>query len=335
VDVRSGPRLGWRKIAVEIAVVAAVAILTGGAILTQRLVSRPAAPTATRASALAYGSPHASAVEAVVDPIPKTWQGEPVLRGQAAIDYARATTDDTPFLVGFWGGPEDTWNCNATAEFFSACFGMHNVGDRPGVPLPALGAALHAHDESAVPGFLVVRVHTHDAHAADFCAPTDLNRCDAVMVGDEIVWSGAAAVEPYPATVAEVDAAFGAAGPSDTDTIGYFPGVPQIPFDARSDQGVGMGGVVAVFPSPAALAVAAPDVAAHGESAIAPPGNNSSVGTFSVTDPARGPGLHSLKLYWLARGNVLVGVFYDVNLGPQADPIVAQAKANLATLANA
>jgi hypothetical protein len=41
-----------------------------------------------------------------------------------------------------------------------------------------------------------------------------------------------------------------------------------------------------------------------------------------------------LKLYWLARGNVQVGVFYDVSLGPQADTFLAQAKANLATLPN-
>jgi hypothetical protein len=54
-----------------------------------------------------------------------------------------------------------------------------------------------------------------------------------------------------------------------------------------------------------------------------------------VTNPARCPGVHSLKLYWLARGNVLVGVFYDVGLRPPRRPLRGSVEADLAMLPNA
>src|SRR5665811_1430514 len=89
-------------------------------------------------------------------------------------------------------------------------------------------------------------------------------------------------------------------------------------------------GVIAVFPSAAALAAAAPDAAAHGESDVPPTGSQSCEG--GGTDPLRGSGMFSFKIHWLARGNVLVAVQYDTSVGPDNDVMVAQMRARLATL---
>jgi len=38
------------------------------------------------------------------DGIPRVWEGDPVLRGQAAIDAANRSSDSASFLVAFWPG---------------------------------------------------------------------------------------------------------------------------------------------------------------------------------------------------------------------------------------
>jgi hypothetical protein len=96
--------------------------------------------------------------------------------------------------------------------------------------------------------------------------------------------------------------------------LGDLPGIPQELFP---DPGPSFEGAAAVFPSPEALAAAFPDAAAHGES-----------DSFPVNSWLKG----ITKIHWLARGNVLVGVYYDITLGPNADPYVKMAREALAKL---
>jgi photosystem II stability/assembly factor-like uncharacterized protein len=313
----SGVEPRRRRVAVRLALVAVLVALVSGAILV---------PVTLHSGSDRYG-----------DGIPRTWQGQPVLRGQAALDFAKASTDDTPFLIAFWAGIEYVHGCSAeplggNMEF--GCRGMDEVGDQPGVFSNELGAALRVDTSKVAPGPVIARVHTHDP-ALNGCIPDYVAACQAVMVGDAILWSGDEATAPRPATVKQVAAAFGFDGPTyHWDMAGDFPGVAQVPFPTTSEASHGeYEGVAVVFPSTAALAAAYPEVVATGET-DAMPSNSSLKGTISFggSDPIRGRGTYTFNMYWLAQGNVLVGVEYDVSLGPKADPYVAMARADLAKL---
>ena len=89
-----------------------------------------------------------------------------------------------------------------------------------------------------------------------------------------------------------------------------------------------------MFPSPEALAEAFPDVAAHGESDSFPVNSILKGPIGGGSDPNRGPGIFNFKIHWLARGNVLIGVQYDITLGVNADPYVAIARKDLIQLPN-
>ena len=310
-------RVSRRTVVVQLAVIAAVLVLISGAFLLPGVLH----PTPGRYD----------------DGIPRTWQGQPVLRGQEALDFAKATTDDAPFLIAFWAGIEYSHGCTAQPLGGNLDFGcgfMDEVGDQPGVRSGQLGAALRIDTSMVAPGPVIARVHTHD-HAFNGCTSDYVAACQAVMVGDAILWSGDQATSPNPASVKQVSAAFGFSGPTyQLNMIGDLPGVAQIPFPMSTEASHGeYEGVAAVFPSAAALAAAFPDVVSAGETAAMP--SDSSLkgqGTFGGSDPIRGSGTYTFQLYWFARGNVLVGVEYDVSLGPQADPYVTLARANLAKL---
>jgi photosystem II stability/assembly factor-like uncharacterized protein len=312
----SGVEPRRRRVAVRLALVAVLVALVSGAILV---------PVTLHSGSDRYD-----------DGIPRTWQGQPVLRGQAALDLAKATTDDTPFLVAFWAGIESTHSCSNWPEedIRYECRFMTSIGDQPGVHSGELGGAIRVDTSNLAPGPVIARVHTHDPQFAG-CTPDLAAACQAVMVGDAILWSGDEATAPRPATVKQVAAAFGSDGPTyHWDMAGDFPGVAQVPFPTTSEASHGeYEGVAVVFPSTAALAAAYPEVVATGET-DAMPSNSSLKGTISFggSDPIRGRGTYTFNMYWLAQGNVLVGVEYDVSLGPKDDPYVAMARADLAKL---
>jgi hypothetical protein len=289
---------------------------------------------------LPSASPNSSALaDRYADGMPRTFEGQPVLRGQAAVDAANASTDASSFLVGFWAGTEpNARSCPAMGPgdvALYACGGMGNVGDQPGIESTALEMALRVDTSAVAPGPVIARVHTHDPALMN-CPASYAAGCVHTMVGEAIVWHGDASTEPGPTTVAQAAAAFGVPA---TPVLGLcewnFPGVTVLQYPSPDTPGLqGPEGVIAVFPSPAALAAAAPDAAAHGESDV-PATYGPSCESYGETDPLRGPGRFSFKFRWLARGNVLVVVQYDTSVGPQNDVIVAQVRAKLATLSAA
>jgi hypothetical protein len=309
----SSVRFGRRRIVLQAGVVALVVVLVAAGILVPTLF-RPntiALPSGT-------GSPRTTATaspSATPDPtrygdgIPRTWQGQPVLRGEAALKAAKASTDATPFLVAFWAGIEVPRGCAALpvgANAHFGCGGMDNVGDQPGFTRSDLGNALSVDTSKAAPGPVIARVHTHDP-ALEGCTPAYVVvACRAVMVGEAIVWSGDEVTAPHPATVAQAALAFGTSAEPVSFPMcqgEFLPGVPVLepPPGGQPDE------VVAVFPSAESLAAAAPDAAANGESEV-------DVGQSNFCGHVR----------WLARGNVLVG------LGPNGD--IVKARADLQTL---
>jgi hypothetical protein len=271
------------------------------------------------------------------DGIPRTFDGQPVLRGQAAIDAANASTDASPFLVAFWAGIElPSFGCTAMSAGDNVsylCGGMF-VGDQPGIESSALEKALRVDTSEVAPGPVIARVHTHDP-AMMTCPASYAAGCVHTMVGEAVVWHGDAETDPRPTTVAQAAAAFGVpTKPVAGICEGQFPGVAVLQYPSPGTAGVQeVEGVIAVFPSAAALAAAAPDAAAHGESDVPPTGSQSCEG--GGTDPLRGQGMFSFKIHWLARGNVLVAVQYDTSVGPDNDVMVAQMRAKLATLSSA
>jgi hypothetical protein len=258
------------------------------------------------------------------DGIPRSWQGEPVLRGQAALDRASASTDATPFLIALWSGYEQLHSCGANTggrnPLITWCAWLGNVGDQPGLP-SALGKVLRIDPSSLdlssyAPGPLILRVHTHDKPLMT-CPSPDTDACEHVMIAEQVVWSGDSATEPRPTSLSQAAAAFGVpATPSRWPVcMGYgFTGAPMLfvpatgnPADVRS--------LVVVFPSSSALAAAAPDAAANGQSDSMPIGHQ----------PC------PLAVHWLARGNVLVGV-QTGSTGVDGDALVISAREALSLL---
>lgn len=310
-------RVGGRTAVLQLGILVMVAALVSAAILIP--------------GALRSGS------DRFADGIPRTWQGQPVLRGQAALDQAKAASDESPFLVAFWAGESGLINCNAQPQFDDPCKGTSNIGDEPGIPSDSLGPALHMEQATntghVAPGPMIVRVHTHDPRALA-CTADQRASCQAVMVVDNILWTGDQATEPHPGTVSEVMAAFGGVTAlrfPNNSFLGDLPGVPQVLFPGP---GPNFEGAAAVFPSPEALAEAFPDVAAHGESDSFPVNSILKGLIGGGSDPNRGPGIFNFKIHWLARGNVLIGVQYDITLGVNADPYVAIARKDLIQLPN-
>ena len=270
------------------------------------------------------------------DGIPRVWEGDPVLRGQAAIDAANRSSDSASFLVAFWAGIEGPHSCLAMGGNDNAlyvCGGMGNVGDQPGLVSGALGMQLRVDTRAVAPGPVIARVHTHDPSLMN-CPISYADGCEHVMVGDRIGWSGDQATAPYPTTVAQAAAAFGLpAKPSSVNVCmaAGFTGAPVLEFPSNGASGGMVEGVVVVFPSAGALAAADPSAAANGESDVPPIGHSDCPHTGY--DPLRSAGVSTFTVHWMARGNILVGVQYDSDLGSNADPFVTQARASLSTLA--
>jgi len=325
---------GRRTRLLQIGAISVVALLAAASILVLAFVHPSPGPTAPfAASTTGRASPQVSPAISLDptrydDGIPRTWHREPVLRGQAALDHASQSTDTSPFYIAFWYEPDMFRSCPAvgTGPTPLSCTDLYGVGDRAGVPWQSLGKALRIIDLLPPDGPVIARVHTHDPNWSHYCAPSELVACEHLMIGDAVLWTGDAATAPHPITVEQATAAFGV---QKTEMWGdclaqQLPGVALLPFlmpgyPPESAQK----GVIAIFPSVEALALAAPDAAARSESEAVPTGHRS--------DCAYN-GIYVLRVHWLARANVLMGLYYDTSLGPQADPFVAEARSQLKRL---
>lgn len=184
---------------------AAAAVLTvvlGTALIVGARPSRPVLPAATASPADPGGSGVAvSGPPASVPPAPSSEvvAGEvAVLRGRAIRDAALAATDESPFLIG-----------GRTAFVLADCAVPTDFPETPLLPVCGdglvirdgligdersfAGIALVTDSLPSGPGLgfnepaVVVRVHTHDARAAD-CPPAYRVRCEQAVVVEQVVW---------------------------------------------------------------------------------------------------------------------------------------------------
>jgi hypothetical protein len=177
----------------------------------------------------ATGSPAASALpvrtaspDRYSDGIPRTFDGQPVLRWSDAVTKAGATTDATPFFVAAWlnvyDGPMD---CPAMPVDPSApdswvssiCTGVTASADAGATPvtLDSIATFHFADFKKLNTGPAILRVHTHDPHSSE-CGPEQAV-CERMIVVDGPVWTGDSETDPQPFTVADVIAAAGSVSP--------------------------------------------------------------------------------------------------------------------------
>lgn len=194
-----------------------VGLLVGGCVAAASSAepSASSAPT-TAASPSKMTSPTPSPSPATArypDGIPSSFDGQPVLRGEAVLAKARAMTTADPFLVGAWldvyAGPRscpiDTRSLPPDS-WLHACQPTIRASDEAGAEPSALVAAFAPSPTATFrfatglhSGPAILRVHVHDPRASQ-CGPDEAT-CDAMMVVETAVWSGDAATEPRPISV--------------------------------------------------------------------------------------------------------------------------------------
>ncbi len=145
------------------------------------------------------------------DGLPRTLDGQPVLRGAAALAHARATPDAMPFLLGGWVTvvPGLPLACPAVlpstgSEWLAPC-GQPSFSDVAGDAAGDLVAAgeltFHFLDTSGLPsGPAILRVHVHDPRASQ-CGGQD-TVCGRAMVAEAVLWTGDGATAPHPLDLA-------------------------------------------------------------------------------------------------------------------------------------
>jgi hypothetical protein len=180
--------------------------------------------------------PTSTPTTAIVDGLPESIDGQAVLRGDAAARALKASTDDSPMLIGGWLKAArllscpmvlrpDPWNpCSATRLDPSPYDGplglaVYRGADEPAWPIVP--------DGDVQP--IVLRVHTHDPR----CALGDA--CASVPVLEAIAWTAAATPipaptsSPPPTSFSELDAIeaairVGAQSSSDSTVVGAVRG---------------------------------------------------------------------------------------------------------------
>jgi hypothetical protein len=137
----------------------------------------------------------------LVDGLPVSIDGEPVLVGAAASSAIEASTDDTSFLVGGWlynvGARTCTMALTNESPWITSCGGYHLLS-RPMTGTAEIAVAQgrssfssgSVAEGSVLP--IVLRVHTHDPS----CPVSERIDCAHLAVLDELVWEGT--VEPMP-----------------------------------------------------------------------------------------------------------------------------------------
>jgi hypothetical protein len=155
--------------------------------------SRTHPPTASPGSStMASHSAGTASATTFPDGIPTSIGGQPVIRPGAALAFASARNDATPFLIGGWtSGPVVIACPTAVAgpSLAPSCIGGNpslgeSAGDNgiwqslfnlAGVRLPGSGP-------------VVLQVHSHDPRAAD-CPPDLRPTCEMAIVIDSVAWT--------------------------------------------------------------------------------------------------------------------------------------------------
>jgi hypothetical protein len=164
--------------------------------------SVPAAPSPSSASPPAStpsARPSPSPISLGRDPtgIPESLDGQPVTIGLAAVVHAQATTDATPFLIGGWFTDGSGNVCGGgvggdPSPLLNGC-GTVIGGDGPWnantFPGPQGRMYWDGHQLPNGLGPSIVKVHTHDPRSAD-CLPETQAQCLAIVVVDDVLWTG-------------------------------------------------------------------------------------------------------------------------------------------------
>lgn len=278
--------------------------------------------TATATAGIAATPSVSPAADRYGDGIPRTFQGQPVLRWGDALARSQTATDDTPFLVAVWldvyRGP--IWCLNIQVDpsapdswVNSTCTGIEASADAgaQAVALDGVATFRFAAIAGLTNGPAILRVHTHDPRSAE-CGNQEAV-CKAMMVVDTAVWTGDAGTEPQPFTVADVIRAAAAMRPSaaleiaTTQDIGWDMRLPgAIALSAPSPwlltpadkQLVG----AYLMPSDDAMRRELPDVHSGAAGAILPAANK-------YTRSGSGPGYsYTVDERWLVVDNVAFSV---------------------------
>ncbi len=219
---RSGPSLAAVLVAVVAVAVIAVTLGVAGRTAAPTLVpsvvqpsapaasgGQPATPTASAgptATGVASSTPSPSGASAdrYPDGLPRSFDGEPVLRGSAAISHAAEATDATPFLIEGWvtfvpGARSCPMIPSGGHSWARDCI-RAQLGDVAGTRDDTLTAAITFN--FVLDGLLsepvVARVEVHDPRARACGAA--FAECDRMMVVQQVLWSGDAATAPGPIT---------------------------------------------------------------------------------------------------------------------------------------
>lgn len=179
---------------------------------TAAVATAGAMPSAVATGAAASSRmppPAGASTERAADGIPTAFDGQPVLRGMGALNRANATPDTTPFLVGGWltvqhGAFYCAIEVPALPPWASSC-GAPALSDTAGatdarfarrITFRLLRNGLANPIDGVFTGPVVLRVHVRDPRASECGHAADL--CAAMMVVDEVLWTGDAATAPRP-----------------------------------------------------------------------------------------------------------------------------------------
>jgi hypothetical protein len=177
-----------------------------------------------------------SASDRYEDGIPRTFDGQAVLRWTDALAMRRTATDGTPFLTGVWldiptgvfscpadHGPDpsapDSWISTGGCQF-------NYVSSDAGAAATTQNGVttFRFYSGTLATGPAIMRVHLHDSRAGQCGAQA--NVCDAMLVVDDILWTGDAQTAPHPLTVDKVMVAAQSVAPASdlhmTTATSYF-----------------------------------------------------------------------------------------------------------------
>ena len=151
------------------------------------------------------------------DGIPTTFDGQPVIRWDAALAMRDTAKDATQFLTGAWltipvgvfmcpashadpSAPSTTWIDNGGCQF-----NYVSVDAGGQLAIQRAVTTFRFYKGTLTTGPAIMRVHTRDPRATQCGYQKAI--CDKMIVVDDIVWSGDAVTDPHPLSVADVLAA--------------------------------------------------------------------------------------------------------------------------------
>jgi hypothetical protein len=319
------------------AATAAVVIATIGAGLlvvgrnTVPVASPSSVPTTDIASPSAASPSATSSIPRYSDGIPRTFEGQPVLRWADALARRTMATDDTPFLVGVWlDVPTGIFSCpadhgpdpsapNSWVYVPGGCQFSYISADAGIAPTNQHGVTtFRFYQGKLATGPAIMQVHVHDPRATQCGYQEPI--CHDMIVVDDIPWTGDAATAPHPLSVDQVIAAtrsvsaasglqpsgpigYTGCGADVTDGLGLCP--PPISGAPYPSPIAG----AAVLPSPEALARALPTLTPGVDGAL----------MASAVDWTGGGTYGSWDYRWLVVDNVAVLVRTAIVTPSQSD----------------